>query len=529
MASPFWREFSFPSPVDDILKKPGFTLEELLDEDDVVVDTRSQKEELKEYLMRKETLSALIKYVVDEPGPEASEAVRMRYPVVVCEILTAEVDDIERELIKNEDLLALLFDFFKPPKINLLLANLVAKIIGTLMNNKLPYILAYLKKTPHIITTLVNQIHCAITTDILVRLIGAESEYEGKGTQQWLVDIGFVGELISRFAVEHQSVHADVANAICELLSIIPHVSLFKAFLDRKTLTTLLGYSFDPNNISAHRWGLTVFHHILRSITIEMGGSNEGQQISQSSPLEDLQPAFQLALEHINDFQTILAAPSGKTITNQNGGETEAFGFHRLTVLQCIDALVNCGFSSVVDAIANNGALIKQLFGLFAGFPTNNFCHRFTEHVIISILVTLPAAPLCTFLEGSDIMPMLVEAEKNNRLKLEQGEVSFMYIPFIFSIGSTIQERAAQDELVLKVVDAVPDWGELQKAIAEERQKSEHTLGPYDDNTDSEEPYNPSLSEEENDLESDEPNDADDYDTDQAEILLTKAEIEAIG
>lgn len=46
--SNFWAEFSFPSPVDDILKKPSFTLEELLDEDDVVVDIRSQKDELKE-------------------------------------------------------------------------------------------------------------------------------------------------------------------------------------------------------------------------------------------------------------------------------------------------------------------------------------------------------------------------------------------------------------------------------------------------------------------------------------------------
>jgi hypothetical protein len=43
-----WAAFSFPSPVDDILKKPVFTLEELLDEDDVIPDIRSQKEELKE-------------------------------------------------------------------------------------------------------------------------------------------------------------------------------------------------------------------------------------------------------------------------------------------------------------------------------------------------------------------------------------------------------------------------------------------------------------------------------------------------
>jgi hypothetical protein len=46
--SNFWKEFAFPSPIDDILKKENYTLQELLDEDDVVVDIRSQKDELKE-------------------------------------------------------------------------------------------------------------------------------------------------------------------------------------------------------------------------------------------------------------------------------------------------------------------------------------------------------------------------------------------------------------------------------------------------------------------------------------------------
>lgn len=39
-SSPFWKEFSFPSPVDDILKKENFTLEEILDEDETVIDIR---------------------------------------------------------------------------------------------------------------------------------------------------------------------------------------------------------------------------------------------------------------------------------------------------------------------------------------------------------------------------------------------------------------------------------------------------------------------------------------------------------
>jgi len=531
MTSPFWRDFSFPSPVDDILKKPSFTLEELLDEDDVVVDSRSQKEELKQYLMRRETLTKLLKYVVEEQPAGASEAARMRYPVLVCEILTAEIDELEREIVTNDELLFLLFDFFKTPKINLLLATLVAKIIGTLMNTKLPNILAFLKKNPDIITVLINQIHCAIVTDILVRLITAESEYEGKGVQQWLVDIGFVNKLVNKFEPSNASVHPDVSNSICEVLACLPPLAICKAFLERKTVQRLFSLCFDPNNGSALRWGMTVVLSLLRIATPDFGGVNEGQPISLVSPLTDLQPVIQVSVEHLNQFLKVLVSPpEGRNITNQNGHETEAFGFHRLVILQCIDALINSGFTAVLKEIASNVELSKHLVTIFSSFPTNNFCHRFTEHILLLIISHLPDEQLATFFSQSNLLNFLVAGEKENRDKVERGEMRLMYIPFIFSIGSLIQERANQeDSYVSKSIQKTPDWDVLQKAIMDEKAKTANTVGPYEGDSDSEEPYNPSVSEDENDLESDEPNDADDYDTDQAEILLSKAEIEAIA
>jgi len=529
MASPFWREFSFPSPVDDILRKPNFTLEELLDEDDVVVDTRSQKEDLKEFLTRKETLVKLLKYVVAEQPPEATEAARMRYPVVVCEILTSEVDDIERELIKNEDLLIMLFDFFNTPNVNLLLANLVAKIIGTLLNNKLPFMIAFLKKSPQLMSTLLNQINCSITTDLLVRLIGAESEYDGKGIQQWLVEIGFVTELLSKFDVSKPALHPDVSNSICELLSCLPHVALFKAFLERKNLNILLGHCFEPGNSTGLRWGLAVFHHILRSITVETGGAVDGQAVLATSPLDALQPALQLGIENLSKFQQLLIAPPNtKSITNQNGAELEAFGFHRLLVVQCIDALVNSGFNVILQTVASQFDLMTTIVSLFTVFPTNNFCHRFAEHLLMTVIANLQGETLVQFLEKSKILTMLVEADKVNKEKTDLNGPRAQHMPFIYSLGAAIQEKGTLDETVGKIVGGVENWQVLVAAILDDRQKSEQTLGPYDDNTDSEEPYNPSLSEDDNDLESDEPNDADDYDTDQAEILLSKAEIEAM-
>lgn len=42
--SNFWKDFSFPSPIDDLLPNPDCTLESLLDVDDVIRDTRSHKQ-----------------------------------------------------------------------------------------------------------------------------------------------------------------------------------------------------------------------------------------------------------------------------------------------------------------------------------------------------------------------------------------------------------------------------------------------------------------------------------------------------
>lgn len=41
--SNFWKDFSFPSAIDDILKKPSFTLEEVISEDEVSQDARNHK------------------------------------------------------------------------------------------------------------------------------------------------------------------------------------------------------------------------------------------------------------------------------------------------------------------------------------------------------------------------------------------------------------------------------------------------------------------------------------------------------
>jgi len=103
-------------------------------------------------------------------------------------------------------------------------------------------------------------------------------------------------------------------------------------------------------------------------------------------------------------------------------------------------------------------------------------------------------------------------------------------MPFLHSLGTLLLEKAYSNEELHKFLENSTGWDGYVSMIREERQKLERSN--LDIDSDSDGPYgNASISisnDPSDDIDSDEPNDADDYDTEQAEILLTKAEIEAV-
>ena len=66
----FWRqEYSYHSPIPEILEKETFTLEELLDEEGVIQETKSANGKLLEYLSQPEQISSLLTYIVQPATP----------------------------------------------------------------------------------------------------------------------------------------------------------------------------------------------------------------------------------------------------------------------------------------------------------------------------------------------------------------------------------------------------------------------------------------------------------------------------
>ena len=67
----FWRVpgYSQPSPLEAILDLDNFTLEEVLDEADLIQECKSLNGRLVNFLKEPSTLRALLSYIVDTPAP----------------------------------------------------------------------------------------------------------------------------------------------------------------------------------------------------------------------------------------------------------------------------------------------------------------------------------------------------------------------------------------------------------------------------------------------------------------------------
>lgn len=529
-SSPFWKEFSFPSPVDDILKKENFTLEEILDEDDTVVDIRSQKEDLKNYFLKEEILTQLLQFIVEEPLDGCTENRKFRYPVVACEILTAEVAELDEQLVQNDGkYLKIIFGFFHKPQeqFNILLANVVVKLIASLISTHLTEVIGYLKEHPDHVFKIIDHLDCSIVTDLIVKIIACEEEYGGQGTQDWLVSIGFIKQMINKLSIEHTYLHVDLPLAISEILMRTTTGSpIYQEIMSLENITLLFDLTLQPTNPSGFRYGMNMVNQILRLVAIEQAEAEADAILPTSTPLENLSPIIQISLKNIDKFYELLKNPLGSfKITNQTGDSIDAFTVYRLVILQCLDALVHLNFEVIILEILKHEDLFICLLNLLFEFPTNNFCHKFVERIFIIVLSCLNNQPLIDFLDKLDLIKitMTKEAERKG---------SELYHPYIQNLAVLLQDKADSNELINTYLNKFEGWETYITKVKNDRRSTE-MRNPYevDNSTSDEEGYGSGVSgsqEEEEDL-SEEPNDADDYDTENCEILLTKEDIEALG
>ena len=219
----FWRFGGYAniSTIDTILDKPDFTLEELLDESDLIQELKQHNSKLIEYLRDDAVLKKLLEYVVapklelfatpeDAAGddsrsknrlfplsrPRASsrttdsaenddeelEKRRNRYALVACEVLSSDTWSIYEALTDNTQMIRDFWQFLsRPATLDPLQASYFTKVNESLFEKKTDDMMDLLKSLPGSVPDLLRHVECPMIMDLLLKIIAMDRSEGGQG------------------------------------------------------------------------------------------------------------------------------------------------------------------------------------------------------------------------------------------------------------------------------------------------------------------------------------------------------------
>ena len=216
----FWRFGGYAniSTIDTLLDKPDVTLEELLDESDLIQELKQHNTKLIEYLREVKILEKLLEYVVapklpavsseeakaedkandaESKGKERSfsrsrdaseddedekEKKRNRYAYVAAEVLSSDNWSICEALMENSALLRKFWDFLKlPPPLDPLQASYFTKVNEAMLDKKTEDMLDLFKSLDGAVKNMLQHVDSPMVMDLLLKIISLEKAEGGQG------------------------------------------------------------------------------------------------------------------------------------------------------------------------------------------------------------------------------------------------------------------------------------------------------------------------------------------------------------
>lgn len=225
----FWRFGGYAniSTLNNVLEKPDATLEEVLDESDLLQELKAANSKLIEFLREENILRKLLEYVTapEQPRPDEEEAgeeesededtlrtkslspfrrskgkkekskkrdeieewekadkTRTKLAYTACEVLSSETWSIVDSLIENQQFLTTFWEFLrKEPPLDPTAAGYFSKINETLLDRRTEDMVLFLQSLESIVPTMLAHIDCAAIMDLLLKIISMEKSEGGAG------------------------------------------------------------------------------------------------------------------------------------------------------------------------------------------------------------------------------------------------------------------------------------------------------------------------------------------------------------
>ncbi|XP_047947954.1 serine/threonine-protein phosphatase 6 regulatory subunit 1-like isoform X2 [Salvia hispanica] len=425
----FWRMagLSTASAVETILDKDDFTLEELLDEDEIIQECKALNGRLIHFLRERANVKKMVQYIVEEP-PEGAEKERIfKLPFVACEIFTCEVDIILKALIEDDELVDLLFSFLEPERSHsTLLAGYFSKVVVCLLLRKTTPLMNYIQAHQDIIKRLVDLIGITSIMEVLIRLIGADEHIYTNcaDSMQWLEDMNVLEMIVDKFSSsDSPEVHANAAETLCAITRYAPP-GLASKISSPSFIERLFRHALEdsrPKSVLVNL--LSVCISLLDSKRLTSGTYYMyTRQMTQGSGTTASPETVRSMLDGLGDLLKLLDISWEERVLLTTYGKLQPpLGKHRLKIIEFISVLVAVSNEVAEKELIRLGA-VKHILKLFFEYPYNNFLHSNVEHIILSCIESKNPQFVEHLLHECNLVGKILEVERNFTLTVDSSK-----------------------------------------------------------------------------------------------------------
>ncbi|XP_035282067.1 serine/threonine-protein phosphatase 6 regulatory subunit 2-like [Anguilla anguilla] len=398
----FWKfDLHTTSHIDKLLDKEDVTLQELMEEEDVLQECKAQNRRLLLFLSQDHCMQELVTLITREPPEDMEEKIRFKYPNIACELLTSDVNHINDKLGGDESLLETLYGFLEQqPPLNPLLASFFSKTIGNLIARKTEQVITFLRKKEGFIGLVLKHIDTSAMMDLLLRLISCvEPAPLRQEVLAWLNEEKLVQRLVGLIHTgQDEERQSNASQTLCDIIRLSRDQAtqlqesmepdpLLAVLESQESVEQLLKNMFPEEKseaciVNGTQVLLTLLETRRPGLEGLMDLCSQGYERSytvNSSILQGIQP-------HLKDFHQLLLQPPKKAaMLTTIGVLEEPLGNSRLHVARMVASLLQASTPSVSQELCRLDT-VDLLLDLFFKYTWNNFLHLQVELCVAAIL-----------------------------------------------------------------------------------------------------------------------------------------------
>ncbi|KAI5592872.1 hypothetical protein BDE02_04G181100 [Populus trichocarpa] len=418
----FWKltALSTSSPVESLLDKDNFTLEELLDEEEIIQECKALNTRLINFLRDRAQVEQLLRYIIEEPSEDAESKLAFKFPFIACEIFTCEIDVILKTLVEEEELMNLLFSFLEPNRSHsALLAGYFSKVVVCLMLRKTVPLMNYVQAHQDVFRQLVDLIGITSIMEVLVRLVGADDHVYPNFTDvmQWLADSNLLEMIVDKLSPSNPpEVNANAAETLCAITRNAPS-ALATKLSSPSFVARIFGHALeDSHSKSGLVNSLSVCISLLdpkRSAMSSPLMHSFRSHHMYESPIPVNPETISAMLPKLGNLLLLLNIRSDERILPTTYGVLKPpLGKHCLKIVEFIAVLLRAGNEATEMELVSSGT-IKRILNLFFEYPYNNALHHHVESIIMSCLEIKSDAMVDHLLQECDLIGKFLQTDKN--------------------------------------------------------------------------------------------------------------------